>query len=47
MDQAASSDQSLFRHIGERREIANLDCGVGLGPGRHRQEASKPLDYSL
>lgn len=47
LDQAASSDQGLFRHVGKRREVANLDCGVGLGPGRHRQEASEALNDPL
>lgn len=47
MDQATSSDQGLFRHIGERRQVANLDCGVGLRPGRHRQKAAETLDDPL
>ena len=47
MDQAASSDHSLLRHIGERDEVATLDRGVGLRPGRHRQDASDALDDPL
>ena len=37
-DQAASSYQSLFRHIRERSQDANLDCGLGLRAHRHRQK---------
>jgi len=43
MDQAASSDQSLFRYIRERRQNPNLDRGLGLRARRHRQEAPQPL----
>jgi hypothetical protein len=37
MDQAASSDQKVLRHVGQRGEDANLDSGFGLCFGRHRQ----------
>ena len=30
MGEATSPDQSLLRHLGERRQVANLDRGVGL-----------------
>jgi len=39
VDQAASSDEAVFRFVGECGQDANLDRGVGLGPGCHRQEA--------
>ena len=42
VDQAASSDQAVLRHVGERGEDADLDCRLGLRPRRHRQEASRP-----
>jgi hypothetical protein len=41
VDQAASSDQTVFRYVGECGQDANLDRGVGLCPGRHRQEAAQ------
>ena len=41
MDQAASSDQKVLRHVGQRGEDANLDRGFGLCFGRHRQEAPR------
>ena len=47
VDQAASSDQSLLRYLGERGQIADLDRGVGLRPRRHRQEASPALRQPL
>jgi hypothetical protein len=47
MDQAASSDQGLLRHLGERGEVTNLDRRLGLRPGCHRQEASEALDHPL
>src|SRR5499425_91248 len=43
MAQAASSYQSLFRHLRERRQNPNLDCRLGLCPRRHRQKATQPL----
>ena len=39
MDQAAFADQALLRHLRKRCEDANLDRGLGLCAGRHRQEA--------
>ena len=42
VDQAASSDQAVLRHVGERGEDADLDCRLGLRPRRHRQEAPRP-----
>ena len=46
VDQAASSDQAVLRHVGERGEDADLDCRLGLRPRRHRQEGLD-LDASL
>jgi hypothetical protein len=43
MDQATSSHQSFLRYIRERRQHSNLDRGLGLCAGRHRQEAPQPL----
>ena len=37
----------FYRHVGERGEDANLDRGVGLRPGRHRQEATQPRRLAL
>ena len=45
-DQAASSDQAVLRHVGERGEDADLDCRLGLRPRRHRQKRLD-LDASL
>jgi hypothetical protein len=42
VDQAASPDQEILRHVGQRRENANLDRSFRLRPGRHRQEAPRP-----
>ena len=47
MDQAASSDQSLLRHVGERGQVPALDRRLGLRPGCHRQEAAEGLRQSL
>ena len=46
VDQAASAHQAVLRHLGERGEDANLDRGVRLRAGRHRQEAPR-LEASL
>ena len=46
VDQAASSDQAVLRHVGERGEDADLDCRLGLRP-RHRQEAPRPGRLAL
>ena len=40
VDQAASADQAVLRHVGERGEDANLDRGVGLCAGGHRRQAA-------
>ena len=47
VDQAASSDQAVLRHVGERGEDADLDCRLGLRPRRHRQEAPRPRRLAL
>ena len=47
VDQAASSDQAVLRHVGERGEDADLDCRLGLRPRRHRQEAPRPGRLAL
>ena len=41
VDQAASAHQGVLRHERERGEDANLDRGLGLRAGRHRQEAAR------
>ena len=38
---AASSDQAVLRHVGQRGEDANMDRGFRLRPGCHRQEAPR------
>ena len=47
MDQAAFADQGLLRNIGERCEVTDLDRGVGLRAGRHRQEAPEYLSQPV
>ena len=47
VDQAASSDQAVLRHVGERGEDADPDCRLGLRPRRHRQEAPRPGHLAL
>ena len=47
VDQAASSDQAVLRHVGERGEDADLDCRLGLRPRRHRQEEPRPGRLAL
>ena len=39
MDQAASANQSFLRNFGERGQVTNLDRGLRLCSGRHRQKA--------
>ncbi len=39
VDQAASAYQGVLRHLGERREDANLDRRLGLRARGHRQKA--------
>jgi len=43
MDQVASSHQRFLRYIREHRQNKNLDRGLGLRAGRHRQEVPQPL----
>ena len=43
VDQTASSYQGVLRHLGERGQNTNLDCGVRLRARGHRQEAPGPL----
>ena len=47
MDQAASSDHTLFRDFRECREDADMDCGVGVRAGRDHEEAPEPGPESL
>ena len=48
VDQAASSDQAVLRHVGERGEDADLDNAVSVYvPRRHRQEAPRTWTASL
>src|SRR5207245_9594417 len=44
MDQAASSYQSLLRHVRECSQNANLDRGFRLRARCHRQKAAPSLD---
>ena len=50
VDQAASSDQTVLRHVGQRGEDANLGRGFRLRSRRHRQETSRlgslPLHFA-
>ena len=41
MDQAASADQGVLRHVRKRRQIANLGRRIGLRAGRDRQETPR------
>ena len=41
MDQAASADQGVLRHVRKRRQIANLGCRIGLRAGRDGQETPR------
>jgi hypothetical protein len=47
VDQAASSDQKVLWHVGQRGENANLDRGFGLCFGRDHQEAPRLGSLSL
>jgi exodeoxyribonuclease VII large subunit len=47
VDQAASSDQTFLRYVGECGQVANLDRRVGLCPRRHRQEAPQSRRLAL
>src|SRR5208337_2844158 len=41
MDQTAPPDQAVLRHVGERREDANLDRGFGLCAGGDRAQTAQ------
>jgi Domain of unknown function (DUF4372)/Transposase DDE domain len=41
MDQAAPADQAVLRHVGKRREDADMDRRLGLRPRRHRKKAPR------
>ncbi len=47
MDRAASADQVLFRHLGERGKDPNMDRRGGLRAGGYRPEAAQHLDRPL
>ncbi len=47
MDQTASADQPVLRDFSECRESADLDRGLGLRPGGHRQETVPPRGLPL
>ena len=47
MDKAASSDQAVLRHVGQRGEDANMDRGFRLRPGCHCQETPPPGGLAL
>jgi hypothetical protein len=39
MDQATPQNKEIFRYIGERSKITNLDCGLGIRAGRYHEKA--------
>ena len=41
MDQAAPSDQSVFRHLRERRQNTDMDCGVNLCAGGYHKKTAQ------
>ena len=41
MDQAAPAGQAVLRHVGKRREDADMDRRLGLCPRRHRKKAPR------
>jgi len=47
VDQAASADQAVLRHVRECGQVANLDRRVGLCPRRHHQKAPQPSGFAL
>src|SRR5688572_7424047 len=47
MDQAASSDQSFLRYLGERRQDADLDRGIRLRARGHNQKAPSSRCFPL
>ena len=47
VDQTAPADQAVLWHVGERREDANLDRGVGVCLGRHRAQAAEHRGIAL
>ena len=47
MDKAASSDQAVLRHVGQRGEDVNMDRGFRLRPGCHCQETPRPGGLAL
>ena len=42
VDQTASADQVVLWHIGERREVADLDRRLGVRARGHHQKAPQP-----
>ena len=47
MNQAAFTDQRLFRYFGKCGQVAILDRRLGVRPGRHRQEAAEDFRQPL
>jgi hypothetical protein len=47
MDQAASSDQIIFRNFRECGQDANLDCRIGVRAGGDTQKTPRFDDESL
>ncbi len=46
VDQATSPNQAILWHFRERREDANLDCGLRLRAHRHHQKAAQPRRFT-
>ena len=47
VDQAASAHQVVLRHVGERGQDSDMDCGDGVCAGGGAQEAVGPLGRAL
>src|SRR3989338_1214044 len=47
MDQTASADQGILRHLRERRQDPSLDCDLGLRADRNYQKTSGPGAVAL
>ena len=47
VDQAASADQGVFRHIGKRGQNPSVDRHLGLCPSRYHQETPEIRSFAL